>query len=304
MRRRSGRGRRAWTRRSRSCAGCSLGIRSASTRISRCIRRRSPPPSQPIPIVVGSRSDAALHRAGRLGDGWFGIWVSPSRYAASLEAMHLAASDTRRAVVAERTERLDRRTRRSCRSSMRMWHRRWRRSTGCRFERFERWSPATRHDAGARRLPRPVRRSRLPRVQPDHQLVAVQARDRRGGGDPPAHRGSLNAAGEGAGRPPCRSRGSPLNGAIRVLSTPLDRRSQPLNAAGDSGAWSARRAGRNSPLNSAIALGPDAVVQHEERQAEDPEGVLGAGHRRRRRRRALRRTRARRAWSARRSGSM
>ena len=35
--------------------------------------------------------------AGRLGDGWFGIWVSPSRYAASLDTMKLAAADSGRA---------------------------------------------------------------------------------------------------------------------------------------------------------------------------------------------------------------
>jgi alkanesulfonate monooxygenase SsuD/methylene tetrahydromethanopterin reductase-like flavin-dependent oxidoreductase (luciferase family) len=37
----------------------------------------SPVPATPIPIVVGGRSDAAIRRAGRLGDGWLGIWNSP-----------------------------------------------------------------------------------------------------------------------------------------------------------------------------------------------------------------------------------
>ena len=40
-----------------------------------------PPPSIPIPLIVGGRSDRAIQRAGRLGDGWFGIWVSSNRYA-------------------------------------------------------------------------------------------------------------------------------------------------------------------------------------------------------------------------------
>jgi alkanesulfonate monooxygenase SsuD/methylene tetrahydromethanopterin reductase-like flavin-dependent oxidoreductase (luciferase family) len=40
-----------------------------------------PSPSPAVPIVVGGRSDAAVRRVGRLGDGWFGIWVSPRRYA-------------------------------------------------------------------------------------------------------------------------------------------------------------------------------------------------------------------------------
>jgi probable F420-dependent oxidoreductase len=33
------------------------------------------------PLWVGGRSDAARRRAGRLGDGWLPIWVSPERYA-------------------------------------------------------------------------------------------------------------------------------------------------------------------------------------------------------------------------------
>lgn len=48
-----------------------------------------PPPSPPIPLVVGGRSDAAVRRAGRLGAGWLGIWVSPRRFT---EAVHLAES--------------------------------------------------------------------------------------------------------------------------------------------------------------------------------------------------------------------
>jgi alkanesulfonate monooxygenase SsuD/methylene tetrahydromethanopterin reductase-like flavin-dependent oxidoreductase (luciferase family) len=39
-----------------------------------------PAPSPPIPVVVGGRSDAALERAARFGDGWLGLWVSPARY--------------------------------------------------------------------------------------------------------------------------------------------------------------------------------------------------------------------------------
>ena len=41
-----------------------------------------PAPSPSIPLVVGGRSDAAVSRAARLGDGWLGIWVSPRRYGA------------------------------------------------------------------------------------------------------------------------------------------------------------------------------------------------------------------------------
>ncbi len=103
----------------------------------------TPPPSEAIPIVVGGRSDAALQRAGRLGDGWFGIWVSPSRYAASLETMQQAAADSGRAEpswlnalnvwvgvdddpVAARAH---------VAPAMEAFY-------GLPFERFERWSPA------------------------------------------------------------------------------------------------------------------------------------------------------------------
>jgi alkanesulfonate monooxygenase SsuD/methylene tetrahydromethanopterin reductase-like flavin-dependent oxidoreductase (luciferase family) len=41
-----------------------------------------PAPSPPIPLIVGGRSDAAVGRAARLGDGWLGIWVSERRFAA------------------------------------------------------------------------------------------------------------------------------------------------------------------------------------------------------------------------------
>jgi alkanesulfonate monooxygenase SsuD/methylene tetrahydromethanopterin reductase-like flavin-dependent oxidoreductase (luciferase family) len=40
-----------------------------------------PAPDPPVPLVVGGRSGAALRRAGRLGDGWLGVWCSPKRFA-------------------------------------------------------------------------------------------------------------------------------------------------------------------------------------------------------------------------------
>jgi alkanesulfonate monooxygenase SsuD/methylene tetrahydromethanopterin reductase-like flavin-dependent oxidoreductase (luciferase family) len=52
-----------------------------------------PAPNRPIPIVVGGRSDAAIRRAGRLGDGWFGIWVSPRRYGEVITQMEAHAAD-------------------------------------------------------------------------------------------------------------------------------------------------------------------------------------------------------------------
>jgi alkanesulfonate monooxygenase SsuD/methylene tetrahydromethanopterin reductase-like flavin-dependent oxidoreductase (luciferase family) len=43
--------------------------------------RIRPAPDPPVPIVIGGRSDAALRRAARAGDGWLGVWCSPARYA-------------------------------------------------------------------------------------------------------------------------------------------------------------------------------------------------------------------------------
>jgi alkanesulfonate monooxygenase SsuD/methylene tetrahydromethanopterin reductase-like flavin-dependent oxidoreductase (luciferase family) len=45
----------------------------------------APAPAEAIPIVIGGRSDAAIRRAGRRGDGWLGIWNSPRRFAAAVE---------------------------------------------------------------------------------------------------------------------------------------------------------------------------------------------------------------------------
>jgi alkanesulfonate monooxygenase SsuD/methylene tetrahydromethanopterin reductase-like flavin-dependent oxidoreductase (luciferase family) len=52
-----------------------------------------PAPSPPIPLIVGGRSDAAVRRAARLGDGWLGIWVSPRRYATVRDGIACQASD-------------------------------------------------------------------------------------------------------------------------------------------------------------------------------------------------------------------
>jgi probable F420-dependent oxidoreductase len=48
-----------------------------------------PGPAQPggPPLWVGGRSEAAIRRAGSLGDGWIPIWVSVERFAAGLEQL-------------------------------------------------------------------------------------------------------------------------------------------------------------------------------------------------------------------------
>jgi len=44
-----------------------------------------PKPFRPVPVFVGGRSDAALRRTGRLGDGYTGIWLTPERFTAAGE---------------------------------------------------------------------------------------------------------------------------------------------------------------------------------------------------------------------------
>ena len=54
-----------------------------------------PPPRQAggPPIWFGGRSDAALRRTGRLGDGWLAYVVTPEMYGAALEKIAAAAAD-------------------------------------------------------------------------------------------------------------------------------------------------------------------------------------------------------------------
>ena len=105
--------------------------------------RITPTPETPIPLVVGGRSDAAIRRAGRLGDGWFGIWVSPDRYRDSLVAMEEAAAEAGRGsrqtlnalnvwcgVGDDGTE-----ARGYVGEAMQQFY-------GIPYDRFERWSPA------------------------------------------------------------------------------------------------------------------------------------------------------------------
>jgi len=58
-----------------------------------------PPVAKPILVIVGGRSDAAIGRAGRYGDGWFGIWVSAGRYQQAIAQMKQAARDAGRGMV-------------------------------------------------------------------------------------------------------------------------------------------------------------------------------------------------------------
>lgn len=55
-----------------------------------------PKPLASVPIYVGGRSDAALRRAGRLGDGYTGIWQSPRRLREAAEKVAEAAAEVNR----------------------------------------------------------------------------------------------------------------------------------------------------------------------------------------------------------------
>jgi probable F420-dependent oxidoreductase len=60
----------------------------------------NPKPLRPTPIFIGGRSDAALIRTGRFGDGYTGIWQSVKRFAQSQEVVAEAAAAADRADAA------------------------------------------------------------------------------------------------------------------------------------------------------------------------------------------------------------
>jgi len=55
-----------------------------------------PKPFRPVPIFVGGRSEAALRRAGRLGDGYTGIWLTPERFGEAMERITAFAQEAGR----------------------------------------------------------------------------------------------------------------------------------------------------------------------------------------------------------------
>jgi probable F420-dependent oxidoreductase len=52
-----------------------------------------PKPTAPPPIWIGGRSEPAINRAARHGDGWMGIWLTPDRYAQRLSALREKAEE-------------------------------------------------------------------------------------------------------------------------------------------------------------------------------------------------------------------
>ncbi len=55
-----------------------------------------PTPTPPVPVVVGGRSNAAIRRAGRFGDGWLAAWCSPRRFAEGVALAEEAAAEAGR----------------------------------------------------------------------------------------------------------------------------------------------------------------------------------------------------------------
>jgi len=53
-----------------------------------------------IPIIVGGRSNAALERTGRYGDGWIGTWCSVKRFTQALQIIQMSATNIGRTVDA------------------------------------------------------------------------------------------------------------------------------------------------------------------------------------------------------------
>lgn len=101
-----------------------------------------PAPEPAIPIIVGGRSDAALRRAGRFGDGWIGIWNSARRFEEATALIHDAATAAGRGDVAWQHAMQvwcgigndARQGRASLAPTMQGFY-------GVPFERFERYSP-------------------------------------------------------------------------------------------------------------------------------------------------------------------
>lgn len=61
-----------------------------------------PAPAQPLPLVVGGRSNAALRRTASVGDGWLGLWVSAKRFSSAVTTIAELATEQGRTDVAWR----------------------------------------------------------------------------------------------------------------------------------------------------------------------------------------------------------
>ena len=59
------------------------------------------PVQQPMPLWIGGNSEAAMRRAGRLGDGWIPSFIPPDRFRAGVERTHTFAAEAGRTVPAD-----------------------------------------------------------------------------------------------------------------------------------------------------------------------------------------------------------
>ncbi len=102
-----------------------------------------PAPEPRVPFLIGGRSDAAVRRTARHGDGWIGVWVSPRRFAEVVAEVEDGANEAGRLGVSwqhglqvwvgvdDDRERARSRLARAMETMYRI-----------PFERFERYSPA------------------------------------------------------------------------------------------------------------------------------------------------------------------
>jgi probable F420-dependent oxidoreductase len=59
------------------------------------------PVQQPMPLWIGGNSEAAMRRAGRLGDGWIPSFIPPERFRTGVELTHEFAAEAGRTVPAD-----------------------------------------------------------------------------------------------------------------------------------------------------------------------------------------------------------
>jgi probable F420-dependent oxidoreductase len=59
------------------------------------------PVQQPLPVWIGGNSDAAMRRAGRLGDGWIPSFITPARFADGVDRTQQHAAEAGRTVPAD-----------------------------------------------------------------------------------------------------------------------------------------------------------------------------------------------------------
>src|SRR5256712_13340680 len=59
------------------------------------------PVQQPFPLWIGGNSEAAMRRAGRLGDGWIPSFITPERFRVGVEKIQAFAAEAGREVPAD-----------------------------------------------------------------------------------------------------------------------------------------------------------------------------------------------------------